>query len=85
LQADLSKDIKINYEDKNHFSQLIWAGIRNFDLTIGNLVHNTGVDKVNREEIPDFKEDFDQFIIRCVKRKNIGGIGCTFTKWFSNN
>ena len=89
LQADLSKNAKIEYEEKSQFSQLVWAGMSNFTLVIGNYSFlfftrfnnshflviiggetlETGVEKVDREEIPDYKEDFDQFIVRYIKGK----------------
>mmetsp|Transcript_21916 Transcript_21916/g.37417 ORF Transcript_21916/g.37417 Transcript_21916/m.37417 type:complete len:305 (-) Transcript_21916:23-937(-) len=69
LQADLSKNAKIEYEEKSQFSQLVWAGMSNFTLVIGGETLETGVEKVDREEIPDYKEDFDQFIVRYIKGK----------------
>ena len=69
LQADLSSNLHLKYEDKSHFNQVIWAGIRELKVSLGDLVHESGIEKVNREEISDFKEDFDQFIVRTVKGK----------------
>merc|ERR1712054_676393 len=69
LQADLSSKITVTYKQKKFFSQIIWAGMSEFNINIESDKLETGIEKVNREEIPDFKEKFDQFIIRYIKGK----------------
>jgi len=69
LQVDLSKNLTVRFVDKSSFGQIIWAGIDNLDLQVGDDNLSTGVEKVDRSEIPDFKERFDQFIVRYVKGK----------------
>lgn len=41
----------------------------NFNIKKGSDNLETGIETIDREEVPDFKERFDQFIIRYVKGK----------------
>lgn len=69
LQVDLANHITARFTEKTNFSQIIWAGVHNFDITIGSDSLKTGVELVNTEEIEDFKENFDQFIVRYLKNR----------------
>jgi len=69
LQADLCTDVTTTFAEKSYFSQIIWAGMKNYVVVIGGERLETGIEKIDREEIPDFKERFDQFIVRYVKGK----------------
>merc|ERR1712137_1060439 len=60
-------NVKIVYTDKTHFGQIIWAGMNTLEIAIGNDTLSTGTETINRDEIADYKERFDQFIVRYVK------------------
>merc|ERR1712098_715346 len=45
--------------------------MENYKIAIGDESLDTGIETIDREEVPDFKERFDQFIIRHVKGKLI--------------
>merc|ERR1712137_432809 len=69
LQADLCTNATTKFAEKSYFSQIIWAGMKNYVITIGSDRLETGYETIDREEVPDLKERFDQFIIRYVKGK----------------
>jgi len=69
LQADLCKNLTSTFAEKSFFTQIIWAGMENYKIAIGDESLDTGIETIDREEVPDFKERFDQFIIRHVKGK----------------
>merc|ERR1712130_727751 len=71
LQADLCKNLTSTFAEKSFFTQIIWAGMENYKIAIGDESLDTGIETIDREEVPDFKERFDQFIIRHVKGKLI--------------
>lgn len=43
--------------------------ITGINFFLGDESLDTGIETIDREEVPDFKERFDQFIIRHVKGK----------------
>jgi len=71
LQADLCKQINLEYHEKEHFQSVVWAVVHDMNITFkDDAQHNlvTGFSHM-KQEIPNIQEDLDQFIIRFVKDK----------------
>jgi len=65
IQADLCENLTINYASRANFDQLIWAGVNGFHLSVGEDKLESGIAKY-KDSVQDFKENFDQFIVRYI-------------------
>ena len=73
LQVDMCKNLTVHFTRKELLGNIVWAGIHNFKVIVGEDeesgdVLKTGVDDV-KNEVEDYKENFDQFIVRYVDGK----------------
>jgi len=68
LQLDQIKGVDVTFEDKNNFDRIIWAGLEDFKLTVGNLTHSSSLEDV-KQEFPNVRADIDQFIVRIINNK----------------
>eukprot|EP01095_Lingulamoeba_sp_RSL-Kostka_P017324 TRINITY_DN892_c0_g1_i1.p1 TRINITY_DN892_c0_g1~~TRINITY_DN892_c0_g1_i1.p1 ORF type:complete len:323 (-),score=133.28 TRINITY_DN892_c0_g1_i1:202-1170(-) len=68
LQVDQCDGVNVTVEDEDDFDRLIWAGLNNFTINVGNKKLSSGLDDV-RVEFPEVRADIDQFIIRVVGKK----------------
>ncbi|EPZ31899.1 hypothetical protein ROZALSC1DRAFT_30581 [Rozella allomycis CSF55] len=76
LQLDLSSNINIVYDTKEHYQALIWAGCENVQLGFNDYkvedaddgLFKTGLVQM-RELFPSVLDDVDQFIVRFIKGK----------------
>jgi len=63
LQADLSKKLSLVYKSKEIYGSLVWSGIYDLSLKVGDDVHESGYEQM-KVEYPDINDQFDQFIVR---------------------
>jgi hypothetical protein len=63
LQADLSKKLSLVYKSKDIYGSLVWSGIYDLSLKVGDDVHESGYEQM-KVEYPDINDQFDQFIVR---------------------
>jgi len=72
LQLDMCTDLTVQFTKKAYFDSVVWAGLHNLKLTVGEPGKcdelNSGVEQV-ASTVDDFKENFDQFIVRYVDGK----------------
>eukprot|EP01102_Stenamoeba_stenopodia_P002549 TRINITY_DN1239_c0_g1_i2.p1 TRINITY_DN1239_c0_g1~~TRINITY_DN1239_c0_g1_i2.p1 ORF type:complete len:278 (-),score=91.72 TRINITY_DN1239_c0_g1_i2:121-954(-) len=70
FQVDLSKQVHLEFNNKQNFQSLVWAATH--DLTLG---YKSSPDKITtglshkKTEYPDLNEEIDQFIIRVIEGK----------------
>eukprot|EP01113_Clastostelium_recurvatum_P031556 TRINITY_DN3949_c0_g2_i1.p1 TRINITY_DN3949_c0_g2~~TRINITY_DN3949_c0_g2_i1.p1 ORF type:complete len:302 (+),score=85.98 TRINITY_DN3949_c0_g2_i1:76-981(+) len=73
IQLDLSENVEIVYEKRDHFQQIIWGSTKLMRLIIkdAGVDHKSGLDvvKVFNKTVND---QMDQFIIRLLKNKITG-------------
>lgn len=65
LQADLSKKLSLDYKSKDIYGSLVWSGIYDLTLKVGEDVHESGFEQM-KQQYPDINDQFDQFIVRYV-------------------
>lgn len=72
LQLDMCSDITVHYLNKSFFDTIVWAGLHNFKLTVGDKnsgdTLESGVEQVQKD-VDNLQENFDQFIVRYVNGK----------------
>jgi len=73
LQLDICKGVTGKFKSKDLFSQCVWAGVFDLDLSFGDTDQkiNTGFDKEQKDHhsTMNLNEQVDQFIVRFVKEK----------------
>merc|ERR1712137_194063 len=67
IQVDMCRDLVIRFPSKENFGSLVWAGVHNMRVLVGDdeLVSDVS----QGESVPNYCENFDQFIIRYVDGK----------------
>lgn len=65
LQADLSKKLALTYKGKEIYGSVVWSGIYDLTLKVGDDVHESGYEQM-KVQYPDINDQFDQFIVRYV-------------------
>jgi len=68
LQLDMCKNLTVHFAKKEFFDSVVWAGLHNFTLKVGDDELCSGVEQV-QSTVEDLKENFDQFIVRYVDGK----------------
>jgi len=68
LQADICKKLKVDFNTKDNFTSLVWAGVH--DLSLNFLDSGEKLESgfaQMQQQYPDLNEGIDQFIVRFVK------------------
>ena len=67
VQVDMCHDLVVRFPSKENFKSVVWAGAHNLRLIVGD--EELVSDVAQGESISNYREDFDQFIIRYVDGK----------------
>ncbi|KAH3732500.1 hypothetical protein Pelo_16669 [Pelomyxa schiedti] len=70
VQADMNRDLEIEFPDQASFRMIVWAGCYNFKIKVGEMELITGFD-VMKGHYKNIREDISQFKVHFVQNKLI--------------